>query len=374
MIKRLVEKLHGMVKTETDTDFDDGLYEFCPRCEANLRLQKGYDNSLPFWKCLGCGEMLINPQDEVPSGIVWICDECADMLNNQPGFHEGCGKWKCLKCGFVNEISTREIYASDDEYQEELRNPYRGLKDDDLLDLMVYEDLECMEGRNDVILVRNVETGAEFVKKLLRVFDIDIYRYLMDHPVRNMPRIYGIYESRECLIVIEEFIRGETIEELLDKAPLSEEQAIVIAEKICAVLDALHHQKKPIVHRDIKPSNIIVDEMGGVWLLDVNVAKWHDPEQTDDTRYMGTRPFAAPEQAGFGMKASSPKTDIYAMGILLNVMVTGKTPKEEKATGALWEVIEKCIRLDAEERYDASELQDALRRIRKDKHDSETNE
>ena len=52
---------------------DDGMLgEFCPRCDANLTLQKGYDNSLPYWKCLGCGEMLINPTLETDSGIVWI--------------------------------------------------------------------------------------------------------------------------------------------------------------------------------------------------------------------------------------------------------------------------------------------------------------
>ena len=46
-------------------------------------------------------------------------------------------------------------------------------------------------------------------------------------------------------------------------------------------------------------------------LLDINVAKWYDPEKNDDTRHMGTAYYAAPEQAGFGMKASSPKSDIW---------------------------------------------------------------
>lgn len=93
-----------------------------------------------------------------------------------------------------------------------------------------------------------------------------------------------------------------------------------------------------------------------MFLLDMNVAKWYDPDQTDDTRYLGTPFFAAPEQIGYGFTASSEKSDIYAVGVLLNVMITGKLPKEERARGRLWEVIERCIRLDAGDRYTAAEL------------------
>ena len=92
----------------------------------------------------------------------------------------------------------------------------------------------------------------------------------------------------------------------------------------------------------------------------MNVAKWFDPEQVDDTRYMGTQYYAAPEQVGYGFSASSAKSDIYAVGMLLNVMLTGHFPKEEKASGKIWDVIERCIRLDADERYNAAELAAAL--------------
>ncbi len=51
-------------------------------------------------------------------------------------------------------------------------------------------------------------------------------------------------------------------------------------------------------------------------LLDMNVAKWYDSEEKEDTRLLGTKDYAAPEQVGYGMKASSNKTDIYAVGIL----------------------------------------------------------
>ncbi|MBQ1894182.1 MAG: hypothetical protein II167_00640, partial [Clostridiales bacterium] len=44
-------------------------HEFCPRCDANLTLQKGYINTLPYWVCKGCGEMLINPEVQADSDI-----------------------------------------------------------------------------------------------------------------------------------------------------------------------------------------------------------------------------------------------------------------------------------------------------------------
>lgn len=60
--------------------------EFCPRCDANLTLQRGYRNDLLYWACKGCGEMLINPNIDTETNIVWLCDECGAMLNVQKGF------------------------------------------------------------------------------------------------------------------------------------------------------------------------------------------------------------------------------------------------------------------------------------------------
>ena len=99
----------------------EGTYEYCPRCDANLTLQKGYDNTLPYWVCLGCGEMLINPEVDADDNISWICDQCGTMLNIQPGFKDNNGEWKCTECGHKNSISSDDIYDS----EEDFRNGYR---------------------------------------------------------------------------------------------------------------------------------------------------------------------------------------------------------------------------------------------------------
>ena len=353
MFKGIIDKVFGLIQPqESQNDLPE--HEFCPNCEANLTKQKGYDNTLPYWVCLGCGEMLINP--DVDSDIAWICDQCGSMLNIQKGFREDCGEWKCTECGFVNQINNQELYVSEDEHEEALKNPYRGLSDEEVIELSMYVDEETIGGRNDIILVRDVETNKLYVKKLLTTYEKSIYSYLRDNPIKHMPQIVNIYESANCLVVIEEYIQGETIASILGNGLLKEDKAISVAKKICVILDEIHNLPRPIIHRDIKPSNVIVTPDDEVYLLDVNVAKWYEPGQNDDTRYMGTQNYAAPEQVGYGLSASTAKTDIYALGMLLNVMITGKFPKEEHVQGDLWKVIEKCISLEAERRYTAREL------------------
>ena len=154
----------------------DGYYEYCPNCYANLTLQKGYDPSLKYWECKGCGQMLINP--EVEGDIVWICDECGAVMNEQPGFSEDCGEWKCTQCGHENKIDVSELYASEDEFQADKRNPYKGLSDADALELSMYQEEEAIEGKDNIILVRHRETGKRYIKKLLTIYNKRVYAYL----------------------------------------------------------------------------------------------------------------------------------------------------------------------------------------------------
>lgn len=334
-------------------------YEFCPRCEANLTLQKGYNNELSYWVCKGCGEMLINPRIKTYTDIVWICDECESMLNEQPGFTEDCGKWKCTECGFVNTIDDGALYLSDEEYQVDLHNPYKGMSDADVLEITSYEEIDYIKDREDIIVVSD-ENGKKYVKKFLRTYDESVYKYLIEHPIAHMPKIFQAYKSDKYLIIIEEYIEGITLSDMLKEREIDSYYAVKIAKSLCAILKELHSLKRPIIHRDIKPSNVMINAEGEVILLDVNVAKWYKAEEIEDTRLLGTLYFAAPEQFGYGLYASTEKTDIYAVGVLLNIMITGKLPKEKKAPDRIWDIIKKCICLEPDERYSDDELLEAM--------------
>ena len=132
------------------------------------------------------------------------------------------------------------------------------------------------------------------------------------------------------------------------------------------ILLNLQNMDRPIVHRDIKPSNIVITMDQDIYLLDMNVAKWYKPDEKEDTKLFASQYYAAPEQFGYGFSASSEKTDVYALGVILNEMITGKLPKEQKAKGPVWNIIEKCISLDPENRYTVVELLIALRELTKD--------
>jgi len=117
-------------------------FEYCTNCDANLTLQKGYSNDLPYWICKGCGEMLINPGLETDSGIIWRCDGCGALLNIQDGFTEekGVVRNQCCSCddysaGNVNEIKERHSKCKRCRYGEEM------------LKLATKED-EALEGLN----------------------------------------------------------------------------------------------------------------------------------------------------------------------------------------------------------------------------------
>lgn len=331
-------------------------HSFCPRCDANLSLQKGYDESLNYWICKGCGEMLINPSIDDDSDIAWICDNCGEMLNVQIGFSDNCEQWICTKCGFTNKIDVSELYPSEDEYLSSLKDPYKGMSDEDVLELSYYQEIENIDDRENITVVYNEMTGETYVKKVLKHYDVDIYRYVQENPISHMPKVIKIYEGTNYLIVLEEYIPGIALSKLMERNIIKYDWALKFTKNICEILDELHHAKKPIIHRDVKPSNIIVSRNDEIYLLDMNVAKWYKPDEVEDTKLLGTMYYAAPEQFGYGFSASSDKTDIYAIGVLLNVMLTGVIPKEKRANGRIWNVIEKCIRVNPEERYTAKEL------------------
>ena len=331
-------------------------YEYCPNCNATLPMQKGYSKKELYWICRSCGEVLINPAIDTEDDMVWICDGCKAFLNAQPGFTTDCGEWECKECGYTNRIDESETYASEDEYQASLRNPYKGLSVEEVLELTSYLDVENLGGKENVTLVQNLENNKLYVKKVHRNYDISVYKFLMDNPVSHLPKIISMYEGSNYLITIEEYIEGFTLDKFIATGKMTQRKAIVIATRLCFILSELHNMEKPIIHRDIKPTNIIVSNDGEVFLLDTNIAKWYKPDEIEDTKMFATQYYAAPEQVGYGYSASSTKTDIYAVGVILNEMITGNIPKKEKASGPIWQVIEKCISYEPENRYTADEL------------------
>lgn len=235
------------------------------------------------------------------------------------------------------------------------------MTDERVSELTYYQELEAIDGEHGIYLVRDVRDGGVYIKKLLTVYNAEIYQYLMEHPIANTPKIYFAGERGGILTVIEEYIPGDTVLEILDRdGPFTEQRTVDTALKLCSIISDFHSCTPAIVNRDIKPSNVKITPGGEVKLIDLNAAKWCAGGQERDTMLLGTQGFAAPEQYGFG--ASSPLTDIYALGVFMNVMLTGELPGKKLYTGYLGDIIQKCTELSPNARYKSvSELSAALR-------------
>ena len=230
----------------------------------------------------------------------------------------------------------------------------------DELRLSYYRQIGVLSEEHGVYIVQHTNTGKVYVKKKLTEYNANVFRYLKEHPIPHTAAIEEVVEDQDVLIVIEQFLSGQTLENYLtDHGSLSPDEAIQITQQLAIIVDALHRADPPIIHRDIKPSNIMIDSGGTVSLLDMNAAKWQNIGEAEDTKLIGTVGYAAPEQYGFG--SSCRQTDIYALGILLNVMLTGEYPKIQLADGYLGTVVDKCTKINPADRYpNAQELFQAL--------------
>lgn len=203
----------------------------------------------------------------------------------------------------------------------------------------------------------------EYVPYLERVLPLSyesLYRQLKDLPIA-IPHIEEIGKEKDQLVVIEEYISGPTLSQYMQAHDLTSAEIHEIMIQLLKILDVLHHQKPPIIHRDIKPENIFYDGQRLV-LADFDIARNPHNEKNHDTTVLGTIGYAAPEQ--FGLAPSTPATDLYACGVLLNVLYTKKMPSVEMFQGDEKRIIQKATNINPEDRYqDAQAFMDALQHV-----------
>ena len=209
--------------------------------------------------------------------------------------------------------------------------------------------------RGSVRLIRHNASGKLFI---LRRFqgNGEVYRRLLGCSCPHLPLIYEAAEREGENLVIEEFIQGDTLDFLLADALFTPQETRKIVKQLCQGLWVLHSMAA--VHRDVKPENVILRRTDAV-LIDFDAARLHKPQAEADTQILGTTGFAAPEQYGLGQ--SDTRTDIYSLGVLMNVMLTGQHPSKKLAEGRLGRVIQRCTQVNPAKRYkDVMYLAEAL--------------
>ena len=203
--------------------------------------------------------------------------------------------------------------------------------------------------RGSVAVVRHKRSGTRYVFRRCTSGG-EVYRRLLPVLCPHLPQIMeaAVREDGETA-VLEEYVQGDTLAELLTAGTLSVPQARSVTAQLCAALYVLH--SIGAVHRDVKPENVILRGSEAV-LIDFDAARIYKDESEGDTQILGTTGFAAPEQ--YGISQSDERADIYSLGVLLNIMLTGKHPSRGLADGRMGRSVQKCTMTAPEKRYQSA--------------------
>ena len=202
--------------------------------------------------------------------------------------------------------------------------------------------------RGTVSVVRHKKSGTRYVFRRYSGSG-EVYRRLLPVLCPHLPQIMEAAEQDGQTAVLEEYVRGDTLAELLMGARLTEREARQVTMQLCQALHVLHSMGA--VHRDVKPENVILRGSDAV-LIDFDAARIYKDESESDTQVLGTTGFAAPEQ--YGIFQSDERADIFSLGVLLNIMLTGKHPSREMAAGKMGRIVRKCTMTAPEQRYQSA--------------------
>ena len=187
--------------------------------------------------------------------------------------------------------------------------------------------------------------------------------------------IYLLDEIDGHLVIVSEYVPGDTLRTRVRPGGLEPAGAHAIAVEIASALAAAHEAH--VVHRDLKPENVIVTPAGRVKLVDFGIAHIEGPESARMTipgMLLGTPAYMAPEQLAGG--SVTPRTDIYSFGVVFQEMLTGQHPlstavgqvplstdatrggparpkgqSEPAIPAAMAAIITRCLKIDPAERY-----------------------
>jgi len=170
------------------------------------------------------------------------------------------------------------------------------------------------------VLASDLQENASFVNRFAK--EVEVIAHLQ-HP--QIIPVYDFGKQDDELYIVMAYMRGLTLAERIDNAPkgLPDKETIRLMDLICEGLDYAH--SKGVVHRDLKPNNILMDENNHPYIADFGLAKLSEGKlELTNTMMTGTAAYMAPEIAQSGK--STKRADIYALGIILFEMLTGRLP------------------------------------------------
>ncbi len=185
----------------------------------------------------------------------------------------------------------------------------------------VFEGEERLTKRRVALKVLKPELVKDDDGRRMFVSEMQILATL-EHP--NIVRSLASLEHEGQLVLVLEYLEGQTLRAVLADGPLPWSTAVDIASQIASALVAAHESDTPIIHRDLKPENVMVLGDGTVKVMDFGIAKVLEHAQGKSTQSLGTLQYMSPEQ--IDARAVDARTDLYALGLLLYEMLSGDPP------------------------------------------------
>lgn len=147
---------------------------------------------------------------------------------------------------------------------------------------------------------------------------------MLEHP--NIVTVHDIEPIGDSIQMVMSWIEGEDLQRILEReGALAPDRAARLLDQMAAALDHAHLRAQPVLHRDIKPSNIMVGSNERVILTDFGIARLiGDVSLTQAGQMVGTPAYMAPETVQ-GSEADA-RADVYALGVVLYQMLTGRAP------------------------------------------------
>jgi serine/threonine protein kinase len=180
-------------------------------------------------------------------------------------------------------------------------------------------------GLNRLVALKMVLAGASASPQSLDRFRSEAEAVAqLAHP--NIVQIYEIGEQGGCPFLALEYISGGSLAQQLDGTPVASGKAAAL---VLALAQAVHHaHERGIVHRDLKPANVLLLADGTPKIADFGLAKRADSNyaRTQTGAILGSPSYMAPEQATGAADKIGPATDVYALGVILYELLTGRPP------------------------------------------------
>jgi serine/threonine-protein kinase len=185
----------------------------------------------------------------------------------------------------------------------------------------VYKVLDSEVGEKIALKLINPEIASD--EETVRRFR-DELRLARGVIHKNVCRMYDLGQSEGLLYITMEYVAGEDLKSFIRRSGrLNIDKAVGIAAEICEGLAEAH--RRGTIHRDLKPQNIMIDAEGNARIMDFGIARSvGSKERTGPGTLVGTPAYMSPEQVDG--RAADQRSDIYAVGIILFEMLTGRVP------------------------------------------------